>query len=88
MRMPRLVLVFVTAICGLPCPAAETPGPVPAAGQRVFVTAHSFHIFVAERLAPLAKAAGITGHELVGKQMLGGSRVQQHWDLADRMNPA
>jgi len=83
MGVPRLVGVVVAAICGLPCLAAEMPGPAPVAGQRVFVTAHSFHIFVADRLAPLAKAAGITGHELVGKQMLGGSRVRQHWDLAD-----
>ena len=88
MRMPWLVLVVAAAICGLPCLAAETPGPAPLAGQRVFATAHSFHIFVADRLAPLAKAANITDHELVGKQMIGGSRVRQHWDLPDRKNPA
>ena len=76
------------AICVLPCVGGDPSVAVPPGGQRVFVTAHSFHIFVAERLAPLAKAAGITGHELVGKQMLGASRVRQHWDLADRMNPA
>ena len=57
-------------------------------GQRVFVTAHSFHIFVATRLSPLVKAAGITGHQLVGAQVLGSSRVQQHWDLSDDKNPA
>ena len=88
MRAHWLFVAVLAAICGSPCLAAEATGPAPDAGQRVFVTAHSFHIFVADRLAPLAKAAGITGHELIGKQMLGGSRVRQHWDLADRMNPA
>lgn len=67
--------------------AAEVAAEPPP-GQRVFVTAHSFHIFVADRLAAVAKSAGISGHELVGKQMIGGSRVRQHWDLPDRKNPA
>jgi hypothetical protein len=88
MRIRVLAIVALAAIGVSLCRAAETPGPIPLAGQRVFVTAHSFHIFVADRLAPLAKAAGITGHELVGKQMLGGSRVQQHWDVPDRINTA
>ncbi len=57
-------------------------------GQRVFVTAHSFHIFVAPRLESLAKAAGIEGHELVGAQMIGGSKVIQHWNLPDEKNQA
>ena len=88
MRASLLSAVVLAAIFGPSCLGAEPSESVPAAGQRVFVTAHSFHIFVADRLAPLAKAAGITGHELVGKQMIGGSRVRQHWDLPDRKNPA
>lgn len=52
-------------------------------GERVLVTAHSFHIFTAQRLAPLAQAAGIEGHKLVAAQMIGGSKVIQHWDLPD-----
>ncbi len=58
--------------------AAEAPK-----GERVLVTAHSFHIFVAPRLATLAKAAGIEGHQLVAAQMIGGSKVIQHWNLTD-----
>ena len=88
MRAHVLFAVVLVAICGPPCLAAEASNAAPVAGQRVFVTAHSFHIFVADRLAALAKSAGISGHALVGKQMIGGSRVRQHWDLADRMNPA
>ena len=60
----------------------------PPHGERVFITAHSFHIFVATRLSPLVKAAGITGHQLVGAQVLGSSRVQQHWELPDERNKA
>jgi hypothetical protein len=56
--------------------------------MRVFVTAHSFHIFVADRLGPLAKAAGLRLHEPVGRQMIGGSSVKQHWNLPDENNPA
>ena len=66
---------------------AAEPKQVPA-GQRVFVTAHSFHIFVAPRFAPLAKAAGIEGHTLAGSQMIGGSKVSQHWNLPDASNKA
>lgn len=60
----------------------------PPAGQRVFYTGHSFHMFVPpliERMAPLAQ---ITGHKLVGTQGIGGSKVIQHWDRADEMNTA
>jgi hypothetical protein len=57
-------------------------------GQRVFVTGHSFHTFVAEGLASLAESAGIRGHELVGRQMIGASRVLEHWDLPDGQNDA
>jgi hypothetical protein len=63
--------------------AADAP-----AGLRVFVTAHSFHNFVAQRLGTLAKAAGIEGHQLVGQQMIGGSKTIQHWNLPDEKNQA
>ncbi len=56
--------------------------------MRIFVTAHSFHIFVADRLGPLAKAAGLRLHQPVGRQMIGGSSVKQHWNLPDENNPA
>ncbi len=57
-------------------------------GERVLVTAHSFHIFTAQRLAGLAKAAGIEGHKLVAAQMIGGSKVIQHWNLPDEKQKA
>jgi len=60
----------------------------PPAGQRVFYTGHSFHMFVPPRVEQLVKSAGIDGHKLVGTQGIGGSRVIQHWDLADDKNKA
>ncbi len=60
----------------------------PPAGQRVFYTGHSFHMFVPARVEQLVKSAGIEGHKIVGQQGIGGSRVIQHWDLADDKNKA
>lgn len=68
--------------------AADAVSRAPVDGQRVFVMGHSFHIFVADRLSPLAQAAGIAGHELAGRQMIGGSSVRQHWNLPDGQNSA
>lgn len=65
--------------------AAEKP---PVAGLRVFIMGHSFHMFIAQPLGALAAAAGIQGHELVGRQSIGGSRVIQHWNLPDEKNLA
>ena len=60
----------------------------PPAGLRVFYTGHSFHMFVPPRVEQLVKSAEIQGHKLVGTQGIGGSRVIQHWDLADDKNKA
>jgi len=62
---------------------AQTPK-----GVRIFYTGHSFHMFVPPRIEQLVKSAGIEGHKLVGQQGIGGSRVIQHWDLADEKNQA
>jgi hypothetical protein len=63
---------------------ADTAAP---AGPRVFVCGHSFMIFTAQLLPPLAQAAHLP-YVSAGSQMLGGSRVIQHWDLPDERNPA
>lgn len=64
--------------------AADAVVPV---GQRVFVCAHSFMLFTAKLLPPMAEAAGIA-HVNAGQQMIGGSRVIQHWNLPDAKNGA
>jgi len=76
-----IFLVFLVASFG---PAQEKL--TPPKGERVFVCGHSFHAFIDDPLAEMAKAGGIKGHESAGMQYLGGSRVQQHWDLADDKN--
>ena len=57
-------------------------------GLRVFTAGHSFHVFVADLLPGLARAAGIAGHVAVGTQFLGGSRTIEHWDQPDALNAA
>jgi hypothetical protein len=70
-------------------PSAEKPlKEDPPGGIRMFVCAHSFHIFVGKYLDALAKSEKIDEHKLVGVQMIGGSRVIQHWNLPDDKNKA
>ena len=76
MKLLRLLCVLCVLASSLLAAAAPK-------GERVLVTAHSFHIFTAQRLAPLVQAAGIEGHKLVAAQMIGGSKVIQHWNLTD-----
>ncbi len=66
---------------------AETPIET-SIGQRVFFTGHSFHMFVASRVKELASSAGLSKHQQIGTQGIGGSRVIQHWDLPDEKNKA
>lgn len=62
---------------------ADEPAPL-----RVFYTGHSFHMFVPQRLEKMARTADVKGYKTVGQQGLGGSRVEQHWDLPDDKNQA
>jgi hypothetical protein len=82
-------LVHCAAVLALVVSAAAAEDAKPLSrGQRVFYTGHSFHMFVPRHVEQLVKAAGIPGHQLVGQQGIGGSRVIQHWDLADDQNKA
>jgi hypothetical protein len=67
-------------------PAKETP-PAPV-GVRVFSAGHSFHMPMVPLLEQIVKNAGIDGHTLAGKQMIGGSTVTQHWNRPDVQNTA
>lgn len=83
-QLLRCLVVLVLAGSGaVSAQEAETP-----AGLRVFYTGHSFHMFAPPMVEQLVKSAGIQGHRLVGTQGIGGSRVIQHWDLADAQNKA
>lgn len=91
-RVPKPRYLAWSAICllWLACdtaPAQEAAKSAPA-GLRIFYTGHSFHMFVPRQVDLIAKAAGIEGHQVVGTQGIGGSRVIQHWDKADDQNAA
>ncbi|WP_157369433.1 hypothetical protein [Zavarzinella formosa] len=57
-------------------------------GQRVFTCGHSFHVWVPGIVADLAKQAKIPDHAQLGVSSIGGSRVIQHWDIAEEKNKA
>ena len=79
----RVLLRCVIVLAFIGCRIASAEDTRTPAGQRVFYTGHSFHMFVPPAVEQLVKAAGIQGHKLAGTQGIGGSRVIQHWDLAD-----
>jgi hypothetical protein len=80
--IPFLALALSLLAC-----RSQAEDAKPAEAQRVFVCAHSFMIFTAKLLPPMAQAAGIP-YASAGQQMLGGSRVIQHWNLPDEKNKA
>ncbi len=90
LRMPRFAVCLLAWVCltAFHQPLRAEENAVPLGGQRVFYTGHSFHMFVPRQVEQLVKAAGIENHQLVGTQGIGGSRVIQHWDLADEKNKA
>ena len=86
--MKRLLIVVVlltqTAFAAEP----KSAKPSLPEGLRVFTCGHSFHVWVAPMLNDMAGAAGIQGHQIAGISGIGGSRVIQHWNVADEMNRA
>ena len=59
-----------------------------AKGQRVFTCGHSFHVWVPGIVIDLCKKADIPNHVQIGVSSIGGSRVVQHWDIAEEKNKA
>src|SRR5207249_6895423 len=81
----RIALTFGVLCCVM---TSASRADEPASGLRVFYTGHSFHMFVPGRMAQYVKAGDVKDYHLAGTQGLGGSRVIQHWDLADEKNQA
>jgi hypothetical protein len=79
LRTPAIFAVLLSLVFA---GKAEQPAPT-----RVFVCAHSFMIFTSRLLPSMAQAAGFP-YASAGQQMLGGSRVLQHWNLPDDKNVA
>ena len=88
LRRTRIALQCWSMLALLCCGIAIAEDAKTPAGQRVFYTGHSFHMFVPPAIEQLVKSANIQGHKLAGTQGIGGSRVIQHWDLADDKNKA
>jgi len=85
---PRMFAVAaLTALYLAVMTQAADPAPI-AKGQRVLSAGHSFHVFMPSILKELAQAGGVKDHVQVDLQSIGGSRVIQHWDLADEKNKA
>jgi hypothetical protein len=80
--MPRLF----TALGYLALLTAATTTTVPK-GKTVFFVGNSFHWWLPEPIAALAKEAGIEGHRTVGNDRIGGSEPCQHWDRGGDSNP-
>lgn len=79
-----LAFAFLTADCQRVTQAADDVAAAPIEqGLRVFSAGHSFHVFVPGNLIEMAKQAGIKDHVFLGLSPIGGSRVIQHWDVAD-----
>lgn len=91
MSMTRLSLLVVALLLLMsPARADDKKGvaePI-TKGQRVFTCGHSFHVFVPAIVADLAKKAEIADHTQVGMSSIGGSRIIQHWNVADDKNRA
>ena len=81
-------LLFVNGLRSPALAADEKLAPPIEMGQRVFSCGHSFHVFVPDLLADMARGAQIKDHVQVGLSAIGGSRVIQHWDVSDEQNKA
>lgn len=70
-----------------PAGAGKLADPI-TQGQRVFTCGHSFHVWVPGIVTDLCKLAEIPNHVQVGVSSIGGSRIIQHWDIAEDKNTA
>lgn len=82
------MLVAATFAAGSVGLESRAPAAPPEKGLRVFSAGHSFHVFVPGILADMAQKAGVKDHAQVGLSAIGGSRVIQHWDVAEDKNSA
>ncbi|MGB8356432.1 MAG: hypothetical protein WCD79_21215 [Chthoniobacteraceae bacterium] len=69
-------------------PAAIAANPPITQGQRVFACTHSFYPYAPGMVRELAASAGITGHQVIGISLIGGSMIIQHWNVPDDRNKA
>ena len=84
----RLLLCFVLATAG----SLRAESPVPAGpvtkGQRLFFCGHSFHFYVPAMLDEIVRSTPLGDEVIVGRSMIGGSKVIQHWNAKGGKNEA
>lgn len=86
-RTRAVCLVACLCMVALSLANGDAQPQSPPKGLRVFTCGHSFHVWVVRILEEMAKAAGID-HMVAGVSSIGGSRVIQHWDVAEEKNKA
>ena len=88
MNVSIAVVASIAALALVGCAGMAGPSEptTPPAGLRVYTAGHSFHYWVADIVADMARGAGIQGHKVAGISCIGGSRVIQHWDVPDDKN--
>src|SRR5436190_19387591 len=87
LTFPALGFVAAAEGAGLDTKDGKLTEPI-TKGQRVFTCGHSFHVWVPGIVADLCKKAEIPHHVQVGLSSIGGSKVIQHWNIADEKNKA
>jgi hypothetical protein len=89
-RLPAAGLLagILAALSGAFTHPARLVAADPPKGLRVFSAGHSFHVPMPDPLDQIAKAAGVSGHRVAGKQGIGGSTVAQHWNVPDDKDKA
>lgn len=87
-KLPLLLVLVLSFgfVSAEPPQGKKLAAPLP--GQKILVTGHSFHVPVMGTFDQIARTAKIEGHQLVARQMIGGSSVTQHWDKIDAENIA
>ena len=86
-RIPTSLAILAVLLAAPPA-AARADGDAPPRGQRIFTCGHSFHAFVPEILAELARESGIEGHEQIGVSSINASKVVVHWNVPEETNVA
>ena len=82
-----LALCLLGAATAAGADDTKSGGPIDK-GLRVFTCGHSFHVWVPGIVTDLCKKAKIPDHKQVGVSSIGGSRIIQHWNVAEEKNKA
>ena len=86
--MARLFLLFLCVVALSSCARKAVPVPPLTKGQTIYACHHSLFLFVPPILTEAAKNGGYPDQNIIGLEMIGGSKAMQHWDIPDKDNKA